>query len=124
MVLIIPFNFWYSNILPVLSYLVPTSVLGPLAHVLQQKLVPLVVVLTQPFLALTLSLFSLVRFLLWPLAHLFGAFLWPLSKSLFQLTLDWYRTRHDTTRHTHNRTHTTHTTHTLMCVCVCRVRWL
>lgn len=87
-VLIIPFNFWYSNILPVLSYLVPTSVLGPLAHVLQQKLVPLVVVLSQPFLALTLSLFSLVRFLLWPLAHLFGAFLWPLSKFLFQLTLD------------------------------------
>jgi hypothetical protein len=89
-VLIIPFNFWYSNILPVLSYLVPTSVLGPLLHVLQQKLVPLLIVLTQPFLALTFALFSLVRFLLWPLAHLFGGFLWPLSKFLFQLTLDSY----------------------------------
>jgi len=89
-VLIIPFNFWYFNILPALSYLVPTSVMGPLLQVLRQKLLPIIIVLFQPFVSLVLSLLSLVGMLLWPVAHIFGSFLWPLSKFLFQLTLSWF----------------------------------
>lgn len=87
-VLIIPFNFWYSNILPVLSYLMPTWLFNPLLNVLNKKIVPILSILCQPFLTLIFSFISLLRLLLWPLAHLFGSHLWPLSKFLFQLTID------------------------------------